>query len=247
MRRLPTEFEDLLTAEGRKVLAGRHAACGALADPRQRFLALEGLIRCDRAEAIAALLERALAPDLERMAQPIPPDSIDAMTQSYTELLPKTVRVSTAYLERARQKGAAAAAAIGLPAMLRSGSYRAFATALAGKPLKAGHGIQALRYGPGDYAGPHNDHHPDMPAARRGYFDLHLSFSTPGVRDQWLVHAKAGHLTEMVPVATRGGITAYRLPFWHYTTPLRGEEGAARWVLLGTFLYRRPEDGGRAA
>jgi hypothetical protein len=32
----------------------------------------------------------------------------------------------------------------------------------------------------------------------------------------------------------------YRLPFWHYTTPLVGrpgkEDAARRWVLLGTFL-----------
>jgi hypothetical protein len=32
----------------------------------------------------------------------------------------------------------------------------------------------------------------------------------------------------------------YRLPFWHYTTPLAAKPGAEatarRWVLLGTFL-----------
>jgi hypothetical protein len=32
----------------------------------------------------------------------------------------------------------------------------------------------------------------------------------------------------------------YRLPFWHYTTPLvakpGAEDAARRWVLLGTFL-----------
>ena len=39
-----------------------------------------------------------------------------------------------------------------------------------------------------------------------------------------------------------GGVTCYRLPVWHYTTPMvakRGREGdARRWVLLGTFLDR---------
>jgi hypothetical protein len=34
-------------------------------------------------------------------------------------------------------------------------------------------------------------------------------------------------------------VTAYRLPFWHYTTPLVGAPKAARWVLLGTFLFHR--------
>ena len=45
----------------------------------------------------------------------------------------------------------------------------------------------------------------------------------------------------MVPVAESGCLTLYRLPFWHYTTPLQAkpkqETKAARWVLLGTFLY----------
>jgi hypothetical protein len=44
-------------------------------------------------------------------------------------------------------------------------------------------------------------------------------------------------------VNTEGGITAYRLPFWHYTTPLlakRGREDAARrWVVLGTFRFAK--------
>jgi len=33
-------------------------------------------------------------------------------------------------------------------------------------------------------------------------------------------------------------VSAYRLPFWHYTTPLEGRGAkAARWLVLGTFLY----------
>jgi hypothetical protein len=45
----------------------------------------------------------------------------------------------------------------------------------------------------------------------------------------------------MVDVNTPGGITVYRLPFWHYTTPLTArpgrEKAARRWVVLGTFLF----------
>ena len=66
-----------------------------------------------------------------------------------------------------------------------------------------------------------------------------------GVAQQWLVYARQGHFSEVVDVATAGGLTAYRLPFWHYTTPLVAkrdakEADARRWVLLGTFLYKRP-------
>lgn len=241
MRRFPAEFESLLTAEGRRLLAGTHAACGALADPRRRFLALDGLIDREKALAATKLLEAKMRPHLEPMARLIPPESIADMTESQSELLPKCARMATAYLDSRREPAFAVAEAIGLVAMMRSESYRAFAVALAGRPLRARHGLQVLRYGPGDYAGPHNDHHPEIAAAKAGYFDLHLSLATPDVAHQWLVYARAGHFTEITSVAKPGGVTAYRLPFWHYTTPLVPKRGrdtsAARWVLLGTFLY----------
>ena len=164
------------------------------------------------------------------------------MTESYAELLPKAMRVSTAAFERRRGHAFAAADKIGLDGMLRSASFRAFAERIAGRTLAARWGIQALCYGPGDHAGPHNDHHPDEPAARQGYVDIHLSLTSRAVAQQFLVYAVAGHFTRIEPAARPGRVTAYRLPLWHYTTPLvarRGREAEARrWVLLGTFLYR---------
>jgi hypothetical protein len=127
---------------------------------------------------------------------------------------------------------------IGLVRMMRSASFHAFAEALAGRSLASRWGLQVLRYGPGDYSGPHNDHHPENKRARRGYIDLHVSLATPAVEHQWLVYSRAGHFSEIVPVGGQSAVTAYRLPFWHYTTPLVGGRSAARWVLLGTFLYR---------
>jgi len=53
-----------------------------------------------------------------------------------------------------------------------------------------------------------------------------------------LVYEKQSHLSEVSSIVTRGGVTCYRLPFWHYTTPLEGNAKARRWVLLGTFLDR---------
>ena len=118
--------------------------------------------------------------------------------------------------------------------------------ALAGRPLKRRWGIQLLRYGPGDYAGPHNDHDPEEPDAKDGYLDVHLSFATKAVAHQWLVYERGGHLSEIADVATLGGLTAYRLPLWHYATPLAAKRGreanAHRWVMLGTFLYDRSEE-----
>jgi len=245
MQRFPSEFEDLLSREGRRALAGHSPLCGALADPRRRFIAMRGLIKPRMARAAAALLSRALYDSLSSIDQPIPPEAMWEMTANYAEQLPKTARVKTAYLERRRGRAYQRAEAAGLVAMLRSVSFGAFAAALAGRDLKPRWGIQALCYGPGDYAGPHNDHHPEEPAASRGYLDVHVTLAGSGVAQQWLVYARQGHFSEVVDVATAGGITAYRLPFWHYTTPLVAKPrakaaDARRWVLLGTFLYKRP-------
>jgi hypothetical protein len=237
--RVPAEFEDLLSRAGRKVLAGTHSLCGALADPRRRFVASEELLDRVKASRVRRILGEALEGALEPIAKPIPPESIWQMRRDYAELLPKTARARTIYFDSRRERGVRAAERIGLVRMMRSESFKAFAEALAGRGLASGWGLQVLRYGPGDYAGPHNDHHPENKAARQGYIDLHLSLCTPGVEHQWLVYSRAGHFSEIVSVAGPATVTAYRLPFWHYTTPLVGRPNAARWVLLGTFLYSK--------
>jgi len=238
-RVVPREFEDLLSRSGKRVLAGTHPLCGALADPRRRFLAADDLLDRVKAARVRRVLEEALTPTLERLAKPIPPETIWKMRRDYGELLPKTSRARTIYFESRREPGVKAAERIGLVRMMRSPSFRAFAEALAGRRLRSGWGLQVLRYGPGDYAGPHNDHHPESATARGGYIDLHLSLCTPDVAHQWLVYSRAGHFSEIASVASPATVTAYRLPFWHYTTPLVGPPKAARWVLLGTFLFHR--------
>jgi hypothetical protein len=236
---IPAEFEDLLNASGRRVLAGTHALCGALANPRVRFLARQDFLDRTKAERVRRVLEQSLRDELELMERPIPPESISDMRHDYGELLPKTSRAHTIYFESRRERGVKAAERIGLARMMRSASFRAFAEALAGRRLAANWGLQVLRYGAGDYAGPHNDHHPENKDARSGYIDLHVSLCSAEVAHQWLVYSRAGHFSEIVSVAQPATVTAYRLPFWHYTTPLVTKRGkdAARWVLLGTFLY----------
>lgn len=244
MPALPKDFADLLSPRGRRLLDGRGPLAGALADPRTRFVATAGLVDPRQAARIRRELERALTGKLERIDTPVPPEATWDMTRNYAELLPKTALVWTAYLESKREAAWGAAQDIGLIELLRSPAFHRFAEAIAGRPLRTTWGTQVLCYGAGDYSGPHNDHHPEDEEARAGYIDLHLGFVTPAVRTQKLVYAKAGHFSEAVEVARDGLLSAYRLPFWHYTTPLearRGQAAAARrWVLLGTFLYKAP-------
>ena len=239
MLKFPTEFAELLSASGRRVLAGRHRFSGALRQG-QRFVSTTGLLDPRQSTAALKLLDHALHDVLSVMNDPIPEWTISGMQDNYAELLPKTVRVRTAMLASRRSKAWQRANEIGLLTMLKSPSFHAFAQALSGFALRRGWGTQALCYLPGDYSGPHNDHHPEDVDAREGYIDLHLTLCTDAVADQRLIYAKDGHFTESVDVATVGGITCYRLPFWHYTTPMlarpRAKTPARRWVLLGTFL-----------
>jgi len=224
MRRFPNEFSELLKPR---------------AAPRAQapFFAARDLIAPATAASAFALLERHLAPALKPLVRAIPPETIANQTRNYQERLPKTVRNRAADIDGTRSKAAKLAARIGLADMLSSPSYFAFAEKLAGRKLDPAFGRQVLRYGPGDYAGPHTDHHPEEPRAQGGYFDLHISFSNKAATRQLLVYARNGHLDRAVDVAGPATIAAYRLPFWHYTTPLEGGPDAARWVVLGTFLY----------
>ena len=143
MDRFPAEFEDMLTAAGRRVLAGRSPLCGALAEPRRRFLAETGLVSERLARAAARLLDRALYDRLELLEHPIPPESIWEMTKNYAELLPKTARVRTAFLERRRERAYRRAEEIGLVAMLGSESFAAFARRHEPDQLRALFAIEA--------------------------------------------------------------------------------------------------------
>jgi hypothetical protein len=240
---IPREFEDLLTPAGRRILSGKAEICGVLGDPRRRFLALDGMIAKGKAEKLRRVLEEHLRPLLSPMDDPIPPETIWDMEHDYEEWLPKTVRAKTAYLERKRAVSSLRAQELGITDLLKSESLALFAEQLVGRRLDRRSGQQVLCYGQGDYAGPHNDHHPGNKRAAQGYLDLHLSLSSKDVDHQYLVYAKGGHFTEMVPVHGLGFLTVYRLPFWHYTTPLQAKSGkvesARRWVLLATYLYAR--------
>ncbi len=236
MKRAPKEFADLLSRRGRALLRRGPQKRLTRTHP---FRADDGLLEPRLTTGLLGLLERELFATLKPMVDPIPGWTIAGMRDNYSELLPKTVRVLTATFESPRSRSWRVAQSIGLVEMLQSPSMHEFAEKFSGHRLARGHGIQALCYRPGDYAGPHNDHHPEEPEARHGYVDLHLTLCTPGVGQQLLVYEDRGHLSQVRAIDTLGGVTCYRLPFWHYTTPLVARPGRApahRWVLLSTFI-----------
>ena len=67
---IPLEFEDLLSRAGRQVLAGSHSLCGALANPRTRFLARDDLLDRAKVGRLRRALEAELGGTLEPLERP---------------------------------------------------------------------------------------------------------------------------------------------------------------------------------
>ncbi|HEX2062003.1 MAG TPA: hypothetical protein VHK90_14775 [Thermoanaerobaculia bacterium] len=167
------------------------------------------------------------------------------MKKNYSEKLSKTVRVRTATLNSRRSKALDAAREIGLSQMMSSKSFRRCAQAVTRSNLREDYWArQIICYETGDYSGPHNDHHPERAEARNGFLDFHVMFANGAVAQQLLVYEEQGFLSAAQEVSRQPSIAVYRLPFWHYTTPLQARRGAEdrarRWLLLGSFDYDPP-------
>jgi len=241
----PHEFADLLNARGWRLL-DRPPRLEAFRRRGATPIALfDDVIDDDVARRAIATLDRAMYPLLRRMRTPIPAEAITKMRVNYGEALKKTVRVKTVTFNSPRSRALEAARRCGLAQMLASETFIRFAEVVAGEPVRRDQqGRQVICYESGDYSGPHNDHHPQRPEARNGFVDFHVMFSNDAVASQLLVYEEGGFLSAAHDVAKPSGIAVYRLPFWHYTTPLiarNGRERAARrWLLLGSFDFVNP-------
>jgi hypothetical protein len=244
MDRFPSELDDLLNRRGRRLLADPPRLEALIARRETPIFVFEDVIDSGLARDCIRLLDEAMYPALQRMHSPIPREALIGMKQNYGESLPKTVRVKTATFNSRRSKVLDAAREIGLAQMMHSPSFLRLAQAFTEPRLKArGWGRQVICYETGDYSGPHNDHHPEDNSERYGFIDLHLMF-TSGAAEQWLVYEQRGFLSSARRVSGKPAIAIYRLPFWHYTTPLMAKPGheatARRWLLLGSFEYDPP-------
>lgn len=244
MQRFPREFSDLLSPAGLRILKGtspnnRNLFKGG----RAYFANFPNLIKRDQVDTCMALLDKNLYPHLSLEARGIPRESITKMKENYEERLNKTMHIKTAFFRRKDARSYRAAEGIGLLQFMRSESFVAFAESVTGFKLVRDWSIQVTCYEHGDYAGPHNDHHPENETFRDGFIDVHVMFANKAVDHHYLVYEQKGHFSKIVDINTRGGVSVYKLPFWHYTTPLAGKAGreteARRWLLLGTFEIDR--------
>ena len=243
MRAFPHEFSDMLTPAGLRILKGE-TENSLFLNGKRYFAIFDRMVDKRKADDAVKLMDTHLYPHLAVEQRRIPPESITGMKENYEEVLNKTMHIKTAFFRRSSARSYQAAEKIGLLRMMRSSTFTDFAEAVTGLKLDRDLNLQVSCYEHGDYVGPHNDHHPESKVARNGFVDLHIMFSNDAVKSQWLVYENRGFLSSSHEVGTTSGIAVYRLPFWHYTTPLVGKPGregeARRWLLLGSFDFDPP-------
>ena len=236
-RVFPTEFSAALTAGAQRSLDRSRATNGSIRRPG--FVGMPGMIRPQLARQWIAALDERLRPVVTRVTVPIPRDSIARMRHNYSEKLEKTMRVRTAYLEGTGSRAYRALTELGMIAMMKSESLHRFAQHVTSLQLRPTDTLQVLCYEVGDYVGAHNDHHPEIPEYRQGYVDVHISLPNRAVLHQFVVYERSGHFSESAAAHDLGAVNVYRLPFWHYVTPLVAKPGqvdrARRWLLLASF------------
>lgn len=230
----------MLTPRGLSILKGEAGeSCALFLDNKRYFASFDGALDKNKAENCVEILDAHLYKHLAIEQSRIPKDSITKMRENYEEVLSKTMHIKTTFLRRRSARAYEAAEKIGLLRMMRSSTFAGFAEAVTGLNLGRELDLQISCYEHGDYVGPHNDHHPEDAGAKNGYVDFHVTFTNNAVAHQYLVYEAKGHFSKIVDVNVQGGVSIYRLPFWHYTTPLAGkpgqEPGARRWLLLGSF------------
>lgn len=240
LKRFPREFSELLAPRGLQILNGAvPEKSNQFQKKNSYFINLPNLIRPQVAVGCIRLLDKHLHHHLKGLERTIPPESITGMRENYSETLSKVMRLKTACLRTKSARIYQAADGIGLIEMMRSESFARFAEAVTGLALNRDLNMQVSCYGQGDYAGPHNDHHPEHPEIRDGYLDFHVMFANDAVAHHYLVYAERGHFSKIVDINVNGAISIYKLPFWHYTTPLESKPGrereARRWLLMGSF------------
>jgi hypothetical protein len=245
MDRFPSEFEDLLNGRGRRLLNDPPQLEALLKQRKTPIVFFDGVIDPDVAADCVRLLDEAMYSCLRRMHTAIPREALTGMTENYADKLEKTVRVKTATINSRASKALDAARECGLDRMMLSKSFRRVAQSVTSANLREDWWArQVICYEAGDYSGPHNDHHPERPEARNGFIDFHVMFANGAVANQLLVYEEGRFLSKAREVTKQASIAIYRLPFWHYTTPLLAKEGqeaqARRWLLLGSFDYDPP-------
>lgn len=239
----PSDFHDWCSADQIRAVGERSREKCAPINPFGSFFFIEpDVIPARACDECLRALELHLKPRLKPIHAGVDPGWISSMQRNFSESFGKSMRVDSVILDGRDPDAMRAVEALGLFEMLASSGFTAFAEAATGLKLSGGHGTQIIRYKVGDYVGPHNDHHPEYEWARDGYVDIQFMLSSPAVEAQYFLHEKDGDFSQSWDISASGGISVFRQPFWHQTTPLLAKPGhdgeAYRWLIGHVFAIR---------
>ena len=253
MNTWPAEFSDLLTDEARALLdAPAPLEQFRMDNGETPYVNLREVMKPDaRAGGLALLESRWPIMQGHREENPLRPADQCAPELDYASC-PYNSRLYHMFCPIASDDGdddfRRFFAESGLLAMCRSDSMRRFAEAITGYRLHQNQrsGVLVICYGANDYLSLHNDVKWPMQAGwvdsaePIAYVDLHLSFATDATEQQYLVIQQGAFCNRIMggkPV--NGTVSVYRLPFWHYATPLiarPGQEDACRrWIVMANY------------
>ena len=237
----PKQFADILNSKGLEILLGKTHAISENSD--ERLKVVHDIIKPEYAIKILNTLQQKVFPVLRNCNTPISGDIIKEMKINYSEKLGKSMKMMSSEINSSRSIAYKVAKEIGLFDMLSSESYKLMGEVLMATKFGNSIGKQIICYQHADYVSPHNDHHPENENIKRGYFDIQLMLSNKYVKHQWLVYEQNGFLNKFVDITSLSGIAVYRLPFWHYTTPMISKPGehntAKRWLLLHSYEFTK--------
>lgn len=225
------------TERGREFVTRHTSADGDPVLTRQGDVHVEqNVFTSETAKTVRSALDEWLSPVLETGDRPIPETVLQEVEESGAERLPKSYHLRGCALADEGSEAYERAERAGVVDFLDSRTLHSLAEGMTGLDLEGPVGREVLCYQPGDFSGPHMDHHPDDPDRADGYVDVHVTVSEPAVTRQLLVAERDGYLSEAFDIGVESAISVSRLPAWHYTTPLEGEtEDARRWLLLATY------------
>ena len=239
MKKFPGEFSDFIQKAHIK-----RSSPGSLGINGENVRWFPNIIDAGSSRAAIQLLHKELSPYLRPQHFPISPDLIKKLRRNFTETLPKTFRNETVSLNSTRSGASMVAKKIGLLQMLGSKSLHALAQEISGYELEARPGFQVSRYKPGNFIGPHNDHHPEDKHLRDGYIDFQVTLTSQAVANQYLIYENNGVLNNIVDMSIPSGLAIAHLPFWHQVTPLIAKKGreteAERWLIMVSFNKAEP-------
>lgn len=226
----PDSWDDALNGRGRDLFDRYRNGDADPALPAERGLvSFENVFTSGSATAMRESLNETFASELQTGDLPLSSGESDGERQ----LLSRTLRMKACTLHPDADVYEPAEG-VGFFQFTESEQLQRFVEGVTGLDLRNPTGHQVLFYERGDYTAPHTDYSQD-PSKEEGFVVTHVTLSNPHVERQLLVGESDDHLSDAYEVGIESAITVSRLPSWHYTTPLEGEEGARRWLVNVTY------------